>query len=134
MNAQPNPPTRIPAATATVGTMQAMVQERYGEAEDVLHLATIDRPKIGDGDVLVRVHAAGVDRGVWHLTAGLPYPVRLISGLRTPKARVPWHGRPVQHELGRRSRGQLSRCASHADLAGLTSRSCTRVTITTVPR
>jgi NADPH:quinone reductase-like Zn-dependent oxidoreductase len=69
--------------------MQAMVQERYGEAEDVLHLATIDRPKIGDGDVLVRVHAAGVDRGVWHLTAGLPYPVRLISGLRTPKARVP---------------------------------------------
>jgi len=69
--------------------MQAMVQERYGEAEDVLHLATIDRPKIGDGDVLVRVHAAAVDRGVWHLTAGLPYPVRLVSGLRTPKARVP---------------------------------------------
>jgi NADPH:quinone reductase-like Zn-dependent oxidoreductase len=89
MNAQHNPPTNVPAVTATVATMQAMVQERYGEAEDVLRLATIDRPEIGDGDVLVRVHAAGVDRGVWHVTAGLPYPVRLVSGLRTPKARVP---------------------------------------------
>jgi NADPH:quinone reductase-like Zn-dependent oxidoreductase len=69
--------------------MEAMVQERYGEAEHVLRLAPINRPEIGDGDVLVRVHAAGLDRGVWHVTAGLPYPVRLVSGIRTPKARVP---------------------------------------------
>ncbi|HEY2671033.1 MAG TPA: NAD(P)-dependent alcohol dehydrogenase [Rugosimonospora sp.] len=69
--------------------MEAMVQERYGEAEHVLRLAPINRPEIGDGDVLVRVHAAGLDRGVWHVTAGLPYPVRLVSGIRAPKARVP---------------------------------------------
>ncbi len=40
--------------------------------------------------MLVRVHAAGVDPGVWHVTAGLPYLVRLMGlGLRAPKARVP---------------------------------------------
>jgi NADPH:quinone reductase-like Zn-dependent oxidoreductase len=36
------------------------------------------------------VHAAGVDRGVWHVMAGLPYPLRLAGyGLRTPKNPVP---------------------------------------------
>jgi NADPH:quinone reductase-like Zn-dependent oxidoreductase len=36
--------------------------------------------------VLVRVRAAGVDRGVWHVMAGLPYPLRLMGyGFRSPK-------------------------------------------------
>jgi NADPH:quinone reductase-like Zn-dependent oxidoreductase len=40
--------------------------------------------------VLVRVRAAGVDQGVWHIMAGLPYPIRLAGyGLRAPKNRVP---------------------------------------------
>ncbi len=40
--------------------------------------------------MLVRVHAAGVDRGVWHVMAGLPYPIRLAGfGLRAPKNPVP---------------------------------------------
>jgi NADPH:quinone reductase-like Zn-dependent oxidoreductase len=44
--------------------------------------------------VLLRVHAAGVDRGVWHLMTGLPYPVRLAGyGVRAPKTRV--RGREV---------------------------------------
>jgi len=64
--------------------MKAIVQDRYGEA-DVLRLDEIGKPEIGDDQVLVRVHAAGVDRGVWHLMAGLPYPVRLGYGLRAPK-------------------------------------------------
>ena len=69
--------------------MKAIVQDSYG-LPNVLHLRDIDRPLIGDDDVLVRVHAAGVDSGVWHLTAGLPYLVRLMGlGLRTPKRRVP---------------------------------------------
>jgi NADPH:quinone reductase-like Zn-dependent oxidoreductase len=68
--------------------MRAMVQDAYGEAEDVLRLEQIDRPRIGPGEVLVRVRAAGVDRGAWHLMAGLPYPVRLVAGLRAPKTRV----------------------------------------------
>ncbi|MEV6211559.1 NAD(P)-dependent alcohol dehydrogenase [Kitasatospora sp. NPDC051914] len=72
--------------------MKAVVQDRYGEA-DVLELREVDRPAVGDGDVLVRVHAAGVDPGVWHLMAGLPYPVRLATGLRTP--RIPVRGLDV---------------------------------------
>jgi NADPH:quinone reductase-like Zn-dependent oxidoreductase len=41
---------------------------------------------VGDGDVLVRVHAAGVDQGVWHMMAGLPYLIRIAGfGLRAPK-------------------------------------------------
>ncbi len=67
--------------------MKAIVQDRYGSS-NVLELRDIDKPKVGDGDVLVRVHAAGVDRGVWHLMTGLPYLVRLGFGLRAPKTRV----------------------------------------------
>ena len=71
-------------------TMLAMVQDEYGEAEDVLRLEQVDRPRIADGEVLVRVSAAGVDRGVWHMVAGLPYPIRLAGfGLRRPRNRVP---------------------------------------------
>ena len=69
--------------------MRAIVRERYGSLED-LRLAEIDVPAIGDDDVLVRVHAAGVDRGVWHVVTGLPYLVRIAGfGLRRPKAPVP---------------------------------------------
>jgi NADPH:quinone reductase-like Zn-dependent oxidoreductase len=69
--------------------MKAIVQDTYGSA-DVLALRDIDGPEIGDGEVLVRVHAAGVDRGVWHMMTGLPYPIRLAGyGLRAPKTRVP---------------------------------------------
>jgi len=82
--------TRAATVTPAVGTMTAMVQDEYGEAENVLRLEQIDRPAIGDGDVLLRVHAAGLDRGVWHAMAGLPYPIRLAGyGLRSPKHRVP---------------------------------------------
>jgi len=74
-------------------TMQAITQDRYGEAGDVLRLEEIAQPAIGDEDVLLRVHAAGVDQGVWHLMTGLPYPVRLACGIRAPKTRV--RGREV---------------------------------------
>ncbi|HXV35337.1 MAG TPA: NAD(P)-dependent alcohol dehydrogenase [Gaiellaceae bacterium] len=69
--------------------MKAIVQDRYGPP-DVLRLAEVDRPAIGDDDVLVKVRAAGVDQGVWHLLAGLPYLVRVMGyGLRAPKTRIP---------------------------------------------
>lgn len=68
--------------------MKAITQGVYGGPE-VLGLADIDRPGVGDDEVLVKVHAAGVDRGVWHLMAGLPYPVRLGFGVRAPKRPVP---------------------------------------------
>jgi NADPH:quinone reductase-like Zn-dependent oxidoreductase len=56
----------------------------------VLRLERIPRPEIGSDEVLVHVHAAGVDQGVWHLMTGVPYPLRLAGfGLRAPKQRVP---------------------------------------------
>jgi NADPH:quinone reductase-like Zn-dependent oxidoreductase len=65
--------------------MKAIVRDTYGST-DVLELRDIDKPEIADDEVLVRVQAAGVDRGVWHVMAGLPYPIRLAGyGLRAPK-------------------------------------------------
>ena len=67
--------------------MRAVVQDRYGSA-DVLELSDIDKPEPQVNEVLIRVHAAGVDRGVWHLMTGLPYFLRLIIpdlGLKRPK-------------------------------------------------
>jgi NADPH:quinone reductase-like Zn-dependent oxidoreductase len=75
--------------------MTSIVQNEYGAApEDVLRLEEIDKPGIGDDEVRVRVHAASVDRGTWHVMAGLPYPIRLAGfGVRRPKYTNP--GRSV---------------------------------------
>ncbi|WP_079403523.1 NAD(P)-dependent alcohol dehydrogenase [Streptomyces sp. 3211] len=67
--------------------MKAMVQDSYGPPA-VLRLAEVEQPVPGRGEVLVRVRAAGVDQGVWHLMAGMPYAVRAVSGLRRPRNRV----------------------------------------------
>lgn len=73
--------------------MTAVVQDRYGEAEEVLRVAQLPRPVPGPGEVLVEVHAAGVDRGAWHIMAGVPYPVRLAFGVSAP--RTPVRGREL---------------------------------------
>ncbi len=75
------------STTSAATTMRAIVQDAYGSA-DVLRLEDIARPEIDDDSVLVRVHAAGLDPGVWHLMAGLPYLIRPVFGLRRPKLRV----------------------------------------------
>jgi NADPH:quinone reductase-like Zn-dependent oxidoreductase len=68
--------------------MKAIVQDRYGSA-DVLELAAVDQPAPEDDELLVRVHAAGVDAGAWHLMTGLPYLIRLAGyGLRKPRQRI----------------------------------------------
>lgn len=68
--------------------MKAMVQDAYGPPE-VLRLDDVDTPDVGGNDVLVRVHAAGVDAGVWHLMSGQPYLLRLFGfGVRRPKVRI----------------------------------------------
>lgn len=80
-------------ATATsTDTMRAITQTRYGNSE-VLRLAHVPRPVVRDDQVLIRVHAAGLDRGTEHLMTGKPYAVRLASGIRRPKNPVP--GRDV---------------------------------------
>ncbi|MEV4604966.1 NAD(P)-dependent alcohol dehydrogenase [Amycolatopsis sp. NPDC049253] len=67
--------------------MTAVVQDRYScVPEDLFRVAQIDTPTVGDDDILVRVRAASVDRGTWHIMSGLPYPIRLAGfGLRRPK-------------------------------------------------
>ena len=73
------------ALPVTAGsTMRAIVQDGYGSA-DILHLARIARPGIGGNEVLLRVHAAGLDRGRWHLMTGQPYLLRLEAGIRWPR-------------------------------------------------
>jgi len=78
------------ATRTTRTTMRAITQDGYGGLE-VLRLADMERPVPGDGEVLVRVHAAGLDRGVWHVMTGLPYLIRFVVptlGLRGPKVPV----------------------------------------------
>ncbi|HET9419520.1 MAG TPA: NAD(P)-dependent alcohol dehydrogenase [Nocardioides sp.] len=78
-----NPPTSAPR------TMRAVVQDSYGTA-DVLRMDEIALPEIADDEVLVRVRAAGLDRGTWHLMTGKPYLIRILGfGFRGPKNRVP---------------------------------------------
>jgi NADPH:quinone reductase-like Zn-dependent oxidoreductase len=87
--------TLNPAAPEETGdsptepTMRAVVQDRYGDV-GVLRHEQVAVPRIGDLDVLVRVHAAGLYRGTWHLRTGKPYLMRVAGlGLVRPKDRVP---------------------------------------------
>lgn len=74
--------------------MKAIIHRTYGPPS-VLHLEEVGQPVLGsDDEVLVRVHAASIDPGVWHLTAGLPYLIRAMGfGLRTPT--IPVRGMDV---------------------------------------
>lgn len=76
--------TVLPTPTPT-STMRAVTRDRYGSA-DVLHLTQIPRPEPKSGEVLLRVHSAGVDRGAWHMMTGRPYLGRLAFGFRTPRS------------------------------------------------
>lgn len=78
--------------TAATNLMRAIVQDAYGSAE-VLRLAEVPRPGVTEREVLVRVRAAGLDRGTEHLMTGKPYVMRLGFGIRRPKNPVP--GRDV---------------------------------------
>jgi NADPH:quinone reductase-like Zn-dependent oxidoreductase len=68
--------------------MKAIVQQRYG-TEDTLQVKDIDRPAVGDGDVLVRVRAASIHVGDRILMVGQPYFLRLATGPRKPRNSVP---------------------------------------------
>lgn len=67
--------------------MSAVVQDGYGTS-DILRLAQLARPEVGPRELLVRVRAAGLDRGTWHLMQGKPRLLRLVFGLRAPKQPV----------------------------------------------
>jgi NADPH:quinone reductase-like Zn-dependent oxidoreductase len=67
--------------------MKAMVRDTYGPP-DLLRLEEVQKPSVGEGEVLVRVHAASANAGDWHLMRGTPLPFRLVEGLRTPRHRI----------------------------------------------
>jgi NADPH:quinone reductase-like Zn-dependent oxidoreductase len=65
--------------------MKAIIQTNYG-SPDVLSLADVEQPVVSDHGVLVKVQAASVDAGIWHMMRGTPFLIRLIyGGLRQPK-------------------------------------------------
>lgn len=82
-------------AAGAARTMTAIVQDEYGaDPEDVLRVAVVARPTVAGDEVVLRVRAASVDRGTWHVMSGLPYPIRLAGfGVRRPKGLNP--GRAV---------------------------------------
>jgi NADPH:quinone reductase-like Zn-dependent oxidoreductase len=73
--------TPVPVPTTS---MRAVMHETYGSA-DVVQVGQTACPVPGPKEVLVRVHSAGLDRGVWHTMTGTPYAGRLAFGLRRPK-------------------------------------------------
>jgi NADPH:quinone reductase-like Zn-dependent oxidoreductase len=71
-----------------INKMKAIIRHEYGSA-DVLALEEVDKPIVQDNDVLVRVHAASVHAGDWHLMRGTPFLIRLIfGGLLKPKIKI----------------------------------------------
>ena len=84
-------PINRPVGDTAGTTMKAIVQDTYGSSpEEVLRLAEVQMPTIGDGEVLVRVAAASVDRGTVHVMTGLPFAMRFAGfGVRAPKALNP---------------------------------------------
>jgi len=70
--------------------MKAIVQVRYGST-DVLGLTDMDQPVHRNDEVRIRVHAAAVNIGDWHLMRGVPYVMRLATGVRKPRRKIPGH-------------------------------------------
>ena len=67
--------------------MKAIVYQKYG-SPDVLQLKEVETPIPKDDEVLVKVHAASVNAGDWHLLRGKPYLLRLVYGLLKPKHKI----------------------------------------------
>lgn len=67
--------------------MKAIINHKYG-TPDILELSEVKRPDPADHQVLVKILAASVNKGDWHILTGAPLPVRLMSGLFKPKYRI----------------------------------------------
>jgi len=99
--------------------VKAIVRKIYG-SPDVLQLGDVPEPTVGDGGVLVRLHAASANAGDWHLLRGTPLPFRLVAGLIKPKYKIIGNdiagtveavGRNVtQFKPGDEVFGEVSRC------------------------
>ena len=67
--------------------MEAAVHTRYGPP-DVVRIAEVDKPSVGDEDVLVRVHATTVNRTDCGYRAARPFFIRVLTGLTRPRRSV----------------------------------------------
>ena len=67
--------------------MRAAAHTRYGPP-DVVRIVEVDRPAIGDHDVLVEVHATTVNRTDCAFRSAKPFVNRFFSGLLKPKATI----------------------------------------------
>ena len=80
------PPISRAQRSADAETMRAVVRLRYGGVR-VIEIEQILRTRIAADEVLLRVEAAGLDRGAWHLMTGRPYLLRLAFGIFRPRQR-----------------------------------------------
>jgi NADPH:quinone reductase-like Zn-dependent oxidoreductase len=80
------PPISKAQRSADAETMRAVIRLRYG-GERVIEIEQILRTRIRTDEVLLRVEAAGLDRGAWHLMTGRPYLLRLAFGIFRPRER-----------------------------------------------
>ncbi len=67
--------------------MKAIVYTHYG-SPDVLHLADVPKPIPKENEVLVKVHAATVNRTDCGMLRAEPFIVRFFSGLIKPKSAI----------------------------------------------
>lgn len=72
-----------PGVSAGAVSMKAFVHRCYG-SPDVLRIEDVERPVPGEGQVLVKVHAAAVNPYDWHNLRGSPYVMRLGTGIGAP--------------------------------------------------
>lgn len=99
--------------------MKAIVQDKYGSAGEVLKLQDIAKPLVKDDEVLVRVHAASIHIGDVILVRGLPYFLRMATGVRKPKNPVP--GTDIAgtvEAVGKDVTHVARRCGSHESVDG----------------
>ena len=89
MQATDERPASAEPAARPPESMTAIVYAKYGPPDEVLRLREIDRPTPGEGEVLVRVRAAGVNVGVCYSVRGAPFAMRLSSGLLKPTVGIP---------------------------------------------
>ncbi|MEE9534435.1 MAG: NAD(P)-dependent alcohol dehydrogenase, partial [Acidimicrobiia bacterium] len=87
LHSQPSNSHILKALDGTL-TVKAVVRHVYG-SPDVLQLQEVERPVMGDDDVLVEILAASVNASDWEHLIADPVYVRLVGfGLRKPKHKI----------------------------------------------
>lgn len=66
--------------------MRAVISEHYGTPADVLRVGSVEKPTMGEDQVLVRVHASSINAGDWRRVRADPVLIRFKQGLRRPKS------------------------------------------------